>query len=372
MYYIRFLKVPKIDENASIKATISICSDLGESVLLDDVVLAASVISEDIENGEIFARKNFKWIGGAHALPISFDLGQTDLEYPVRVHVHVKGARQDRFERHDDTDVPEIVSVFSDIIDPPRGITTASRTVERRFLPLSNRPLRIWEETGDSIARHIWDGGVALTAHLDRMLALQVDGLPFVEGVLSSATYKRLCVLELGCGVGMVGIALAQAVPDVEMFLTDLPDAKEVCERNITAMKPAMSSTCTFVALDWSERLPVNIQNRTFDLILVSECTYNDTSIPALVRTLTSLIARSPRTIICLSTKVRHDSEALFFNLMAEAGVVEASHTHLNIPHDERSGSSGRVEIYIFHGRQRPPAVPALEAGSGLMAFWNN
>lgn len=156
MKYIRFLKVPRYQDGI-IRATISIASDLGETFLEEDVDCTALICSAD-RDGEIYLRKRFVWKNGMRALPITFDVTSCDIDWPIQVGINLKNSPIiDPFMRHmNGTDLPSVCSVYSDILDPPNGITEASRTVERRFMPLTGKVLRMWEETGESIARHLW------------------------------------------------------------------------------------------------------------------------------------------------------------------------------------------------------------------------
>jgi hypothetical protein len=167
MHYIRFLKPPKL-QGSSIKTLITITSDLGESFLPDDVQLSASLRSAD-GHGEIYLRKSLKWTSSSRSLSVVFNIRDSDIEWPARVHVTQRNAPLiDRFEKHHNGgDLPPIISAWSDVLDPKDGINEASKTVERRFSPLNDRILSIWEETGESIARHIWYDSTYLgTLHL--------------------------------------------------------------------------------------------------------------------------------------------------------------------------------------------------------------
>ncbi|KAF2810199.1 uncharacterized protein BDZ99DRAFT_387099 [Mytilinidion resinicola] len=354
MRYIRFLKPPRL-QGTILTALVTIASDLGDSFLAEDVVLAASLCSDDTA-GEIALRKALKWTSGMRSLPVAFDIGQTDIEWPVQLHVSLRGSPEsDHFEMHHslNADLPSIVSAWSGIIDPPSGLFIAEKKVERRFMPLNNRTLSIWEETGESIARHLWDAGIALSAYLDRIVSLQANGLDILERVLSSATYKKLRVLELGTGCGIVGIGLAQSVPDCEVLLTDLAEAEEIVAKNIDIMNPAMSSSVSFTTLDWDEPLPQDVQSKVLDLIVLADCTYNADSSPSLVRTLTALVQRSPKAIVLVAMKVRHSSEAAFFDFMFDAGFVIGCQTALQVPGDEEKPTE-TVDVYVFHGKTRP------------------
>lgn len=364
-FAVRFLKTPKVKvENGSVilTAVITVTTDLGETFYLDDVALAL-VLREPLQHGDIYLRRTIQWTAGMRALPISLDLTRTDVDWPARLHVGVRGAHMsDHFEKHTNPGtLPSIISVWSESLDPLKGKFETGRRVERRFMPLSGRSLDIFEDTGESIARHLWDGSLALTGYIDHVIALQaIRSMPVFESVLVSATFKKLNVLELGCGCGIVGIGLAQTVPDCDVLLTDLPEVDELVERNIKAANPAMSSRIEFTPLDWEAPLPAKIQSRLFDLILVAECIYNSDSIPPLVDTLTALIKRSPKAVIVISTKVRHESEAMFWDLFHQRGFVQAGQTALPLPGEPGHGygdSAKQVDVYCYHGREFRPSI---------------
>jgi predicted nicotinamide N-methyase len=191
-----------------------------------------------------------------------------------------------------------------------------------------------------------------LSAHLDRMVALQAEGIPLVEAVIGSATYRKLQVIELGSGCGIVGISLAQLIPDCEVICSDLPEAQEIAQRNIDGMNPAISSTVVFQSLDWEGPLPQVVNDKVFDLILVADCTYNPDSSPALVDTFSNLVKRSPKSVILLSMKVRHQDELVFFDLMGKADFIGSS--KISIPLPEMEGEPEYVDIHVFHHKDRP------------------
>ncbi|KAK8197705.1 putative methyltransferase-domain-containing protein [Phyllosticta capitalensis] len=373
MRYIRFLKVPRADSK-SISCVVTITSDLGEDFLAEDVALSATVRGPQ-DCGDIFLRKSLKWTAGMRALPVKFDLRHCDLDWPVVVHVGQKDQLADYFETHlTGSELPAVISVTSAPLNVPAGICEAERKVHRRLVPLSNRPLKIWEETGESIARHIWDAGVGLAAFFDKIIALQYESLPLLDSTLSSATYRKLNVLELGCGCGIVGISLAQLVPDCHVWMTDLPEAQEIAQKNIDAMNPAMASTVKFETLDWDRPLPKPIENQVYDMIVASDCTYNPDTSPALVKTLQALVARSPKAIVVLAMKSRHESEGIFFELMERAGFMTATTARQPLPREETDyHSATKVDIFIFHYKTRPKtADQPFFMVDGSVEFWQS
>ncbi|TKA27716.1 hypothetical protein B0A50_04817 [Salinomyces thailandicus] len=352
MHYIRFLKTPKVDvdnSTVSLKAVITITTDLGETFHPKPLDLVATLRSPD-EDGEIYLRRRLQWPGnGARSVPIQLDISRQDIEWPACLHVALQGPKIQGF-------LPPVVDVWSGSMNPVKGEFSSGWRVERRFTSLAERTLSLLEDSGDSIARHLWDGSQALAQHIDETISLQTASspLPLLEYVLVSATYRRLHAIELGCGCGSVGISLAQSIPDCDILLTDLPEAKELVEKNIERMNPAINSRVRFDALDWEAPLSESARNRSNDLIIVSECTYNADTLQALVNTLSVLVTRSPKAMIVVSTKTRHDSEKAFFDMMRTAGFIQDCSTRLPLSGEPGSGYADwatDVGLHVFHGR---------------------
>ena len=191
-----------------------------------------------------------------------------------------------------------------------------------------------------------------MVAFLKDLKQCSSDGIK--ESPLSqiiNSTSKQRTVLELGSGCGIAGIAFAQLCPRCHVFLTDLAEAMDVLESNISKATPALETTLRHVILNWEEELPVEVRNVTFDLVLVSDCTYNSDSMPALVRTLSAVADVSPYVLIIISLKFRHYSEVVLFELLSTARFSESSHTSLTLPNQGRVASNQTetiIEIYEY------------------------
>jgi hypothetical protein len=336
--------------NTQLKAVITLTSDLGESFYPENADLVAT-IRETAHDGEVYLRRKLQWPAGARAMPISLDISHIDIEWPACLHIGVKTAvvKGPGF-------LPAIVDAWSGELDPTKGQSDSGWRVERRFVPLSERPITIIEDAGDSIARHLWDGSQALAQIIDETISLGNNStqLPLLEYVLVSATYRRLNVIELGCGCGTVGIALAQSIPDCDVLLTDLPEVDSLVAANIARLNPAINSKVSFHSLDWMAPLPQAVVARNHDLIIVSECTYNTDTLQPLVDTLKALITRSPKAVVVVSTKTRHDSEAAFFDLMKAAEFTQDGSMRMLLPGVPGSGYADwatDVGIHVFHGK---------------------
>jgi len=71
----------------------------------------------------------------------------------VRVGVEPKSEHDDLDSLHQDC--YGVVSAWSADLDPTQGLYEAEKIVQRRFKDHGN-PIYIFEETGESIARHLW------------------------------------------------------------------------------------------------------------------------------------------------------------------------------------------------------------------------
>lgn len=176
--------------------------------------------------------------------------------------------------------------------------------------------------------------------------------MPSLAKILKNNTSHTPRVIELGSGCGIVGLEVAHLCPVSDVYLTDLPETMDILNHNVSKAK--FTSTRRRVAtaiLEWDKPLPDDVAKNYYDLVIVSDCTYNSDSIPALVRTLAALIANSPAALIVISMKVRHDSEAIFFDLMAEAGLIETESTSIELPdriRQETKQPLEAVDVYVY------------------------
>jgi methylase of polypeptide subunit release factors len=118
------------------------------------------------------------------------------------------------------------------------------------------------------------DAGITLSCHISDLLD---EGSTLARALFPSKRAKEICILELGTGCGMVGIAIAEIIRDSTVIITDLSEAQEIVERNISQAHPANGSTLNFQVLDWDAELPPNLQSPSsrLDLITAADCTYN-------------------------------------------------------------------------------------------------
>ncbi|KFX93929.1 hypothetical protein V490_04603 [Pseudogymnoascus sp. VKM F-3557] len=362
MHYIRFLKPPQITQDAKspdqyiLYAKITVVNDLGESFLWCDIPIEATI--RDC-NSVTVATQSLIWKCEKRQLEVRLVMSQKQAKkaaYQLPYQLSVWPSTGD-FTPYN---LAEVLSINRGQTNRPadgavlRGLSSPFRPVAEPIHPAIYRHFKldggttmsIDEDTGESIARHIWDAGVILSALLEELSQpsnAPPAGLRLLGNLIKDAPSPS--VLELGTGCGIVAITFALSVPASRVIATDLEDAAEVASDNLE-----QADNASYLNLDWSEPLPSRVASENFDLVLVADCTYNPDVVPYLVSTLAKLIEKSPSVLICLAMKVRHASEAVFFDLMKDHGIVQVG------KHSERVGNLGdedeSVDIYLFKGAE--------------------
>ena len=125
----------------------------------------------------------------------------------------------------------------------------------------------------------LWDSSVVLASMLAHRCA----------GKLEAATLedppRRCRCIELGAGLGLVGLAAAALGFDV--VLTDRTECVPLLEDGIRANQ--LGSRATARALEWGDVRAAE-ELGTFDLVLASDCIYETAVAPRLVETMVALL----------------------------------------------------------------------------------
>ncbi len=152
VWYIRFLKSPKLDQKGHVRALITITTDLGEGFYPADLTLYVSVVSNEHEDDWNSGWQTVKWKSGMRTAGI--DIANVYTAPPVPLRLVVSSRQSIEGDRVSLEDVPEILGVWSDTFHPQRS--QVGGMIERRYRTDSGSERAILEETGESIARHIW------------------------------------------------------------------------------------------------------------------------------------------------------------------------------------------------------------------------
>lgn len=197
---------------------------------------------------------------------------------------------------------------------------------------------------------------------------------------------SELQILELGAGCGVVGLSIAQFLSrkniTSRVILTDLPEAMDVLTANIGNLASGLAQEVSVESrvLEWSwaqgaseaerngghQGVPQELRDLAPNLILVSDCTYNVSSFENLIAMIRWATVRGQESRrdergeekkldVLVALKRRHDSEAVFFRMMYEAGFEAVASAEIPLP-DRGKIDMGlkveRVEIWGFIWRR--------------------
>jgi hypothetical protein len=168
MRYIRFLKTPRVvtvkgSSKKEVSCLITITSDLGDSFLPHNIELSAELLVHSDVTEEVAVWRTMQWTAGMRSLLVTFPLVklQKHAKLLVRVGTEPK-ARHDEYSKLLEDGTRGLVSAWSQTFDPAAPNSEPEKLVERRFKLSNGHHVRMLEETGESIARHLWYVAVSL------------------------------------------------------------------------------------------------------------------------------------------------------------------------------------------------------------------
>ncbi|KAI0424334.1 putative methyltransferase-domain-containing protein [Xylaria sp. FL1042] len=414
MHYIRLLRPAKIQGSAGglvVSLLFTITTDLGDSFLcpeggsIDLVVTVEESPADPADSAAVTLRGRqlcrYKWKTGMRVLDAKVKLWPGSKREMVNCKIAIYPAQQQPRE----TSTPLGALQVSDVLPWRVGADKALKmgvvmpvtfefvggvcapvSIRTLGLGISQRNgedggdeslnLQLEEDIGESIARHIWDAGVITSAYL-------ADACSSSESIHDIFPIKRdsFNVLELGSGVGILGITIAGILPkaaiaqgqtleNATILLTDLEEAEERARSNIARAKDRLAIDVADSAniaieyenLDWDEgregRFGSLVAATPWDLVVLSDCTYNVDSLPALVGTLSALHAAkethheiqdagSVKSSVLLATKPRHSSEEALFGLLEDQSWSYRVIKEIPLP---KIGEEDEVvQVYLLH-----------------------
>lgn len=153
VHYIRFLRTPQTQaskKTIDITAVVAVTTDLGDAYYSLDADLVVEVVEANRPHG-ILHSQVFPWQASSRALKTNVNCPGKYTSRSARLHVTTKATQS----TYSSSAVPKILDVWSDTF----VLSDKQRTepiVERELLLPNKSHIRMWEETGDSIARHVW------------------------------------------------------------------------------------------------------------------------------------------------------------------------------------------------------------------------
>ncbi|TFB03502.1 hypothetical protein CCMA1212_004373 [Trichoderma ghanense] len=404
MHYIRLLRPPKLAGSGGkirLELVITINTDLSDSLLsvqdaLELLITAEVASSSGRTTWALTGRGELAWKPGMRILKPSFNLPLQFIKAlaassSAEICISAKPALSATGVHSILTDAEAgnglIMPVWAQLRANGNGHGDDDHLCTRRlYLDGINQEgdqafLEIEEELGESMARHVWDGGVVTLCALagipasEKYSSNQEPTMAVMREILGTA--GGLNILELGCGVGTLGIGLCAVLPqmrptgsgDTTVLLTDLEDAETRASSNIARLKQNArvagqhdnAAQLLYENLDWEDgrqgRFGPQVQARRWDLVVLSDCTYNEDGLLALVETLSALHASnvskakatgesSFTTKVFVGTKPRHSSENAVFGLLDRAGWKMQAKQVLPLP--VLGSEAQSVETYLF------------------------
>lgn len=391
MHYIRFLRPPAIDVQkgqSSLSLVLVVSTDLGDALLSVNSPLALTLclFTQGRDEGHQLKpefKTNLSWKPGARVLKISIPIPTKPwkqmLIRPADINIAARQFSRLASPSGNVRGTPGlIVPVWFDF---SQGNRTEGRTdvCLRKLHLVEDIVLEFEEEFGDSIARHVWDGGLAAVSFLTQTLGNLgnenrfAGSMPCLESMIRQQ--RPLNIIEVGCGVGVLGTGLSGLLTtsrqeedylgQYRFLMTDIVEAEERATANIQGFLESQEKAerktpqMKYENLDWEDgregKFDESVMSPSWDVVIISDCTYNTDTIPSLVETLSQLESKTtsqnklPREHplrIFLATKPRHSSERAFFDLMPTHGWVVKEQTTVYLLH---TGSEpDLVELYLF------------------------
>lgn len=331
----RFVKTPRVTsaqtKNSNSKAAIKKPSSQQLSLILtittdfSPFAGSANLLCQLVSSkGATLATQEIQWAGHEREIKIDFPVPSSPSNYKVVI-TPVEAAPSASFLAHFlNANVSHVVGVETQMLS--NEICTRQDTVYRRFRSPACQ-IVIAEQSGETIIRHVWDAGIIFSAaasyhHLETLPRRLKS---FIQPLINST--RPLRVLELGTGVGVLGICIALAFPNTKVVMTDLLDAQPSVDENIrlnASQHPKLAQNASFRPLDWENQpYPEWTRTNTYDLIVMADVTYNTATFVALANTLEHLLrtgSRGARVLCC--GKRRHDEEEQFWSIVRARGFV--------------------------------------------------
>ena len=152
VHYVRLLKIPRLEvtrHKAKVRALVTVTTDLGDEFLQADLSLFANVLSdEDV----LLPWKPVLWKSHMRVLPV--ELEEIAVSVSASRLTFIVSTRPD--VQPDEIIVnrtSHVMSLRSDV-QKPQGPTFSGKI--QRSCQTGIGDLHIYEEVGDSIARHLW------------------------------------------------------------------------------------------------------------------------------------------------------------------------------------------------------------------------
>uniref|UniRef100_A0A5B7B9J9 Uncharacterized protein n=1 Tax=Davidia involucrata TaxID=16924 RepID=A0A5B7B9J9_DAVIN len=231
---------------------------------------------------------------------------------------------------------------------PTVDSTAANQQLQQHYIRSIDSTVLIRQIRSEGISFQLWPAATTLVTLLDSHRCHPSTGP--LAAILSSLSecqvHRRLRILELGSGTGLVGIAAA-ATLGADITVTDLPHVLSNLRFNVNANTDVLAQqggTVDVAPLSWGEADHMEAIGGEYDLILASDVVYHDHLYDPLIRTLRFFLLGGEKKVVFLMGHLRRwKKESAFFKKAKKLFDVEIIHTD-----DPSEGSRVGVRVYRF------------------------
>lgn len=244
----------------------------------------------------------------------------------------------------EDTDDGDEVNPFTMLLPREEGKKESVSLQHQRYnLQSINAAISIRQLPSQGISFQLWPAATTLVNLLDGRCNTNAS----LSALLPRRDAgKRLRILELGSGTGVVGIAAA-AILGASVTVTDLPHVLPNIQFNVDLNSDVLENRGGGVdaaALSWGEMKDMEAIGREYDLLLGSDVVYHDHLYDPLLKTLRFfLVGGERKTAFVMAHLRRWKKESAFFKKAKKVFDVEIIHN--DPPLD---GSRIGVAVYLF------------------------
>ncbi|KAM5576169.1 protein N-lysine methyltransferase METTL21A [Rosa sericea] len=225
--------------------------------------------------------------------------------------------------------------------------TAESEQLRQHSLPSIDSTIVTRQLPSQGLSFQLWPAATTLLTLLDDHRSDPATS-PLGPTLSALESGRRLKILELGSGTGLVGIAAA-ATLGACVTVTDLPHVVDNLKFNAelnAAVLGGSGGSVSVAALRWGEAEDAEAIGREFDIVLASDVVYHDHLYEPLLKTLSFLLLGEGRVVFVMAHLRRWKKESAFFKRARKLFEVEVLHVDRPC-----QGSRVGVTVYRFTGK---------------------
>ena len=208
----------------------------------------------------------------------------------------------------------------------------------------------------------LWDSAVAFVRHLDHEAE---SG----SGSLCGDRLRAARVIELGAGIGLVGMAFA--AHGAEVTLTDKPEVMAHMRKNVMANADQCGSEVQLVPFCWGTDPHASGLSPPYHFVVATDVIYLAAQIAPLIDSLLALSDARSTVVVAVERRDEAIWEAMLRALKAAFKVrrvgLRRMQQRIEVDDGEDEAGADGLGIFVAHKRNRPP--PPREEGAAQRAL---